>query len=379
VSPPEVLIELGSALAELGDLTRADTVLADAMAAASRAGDVPLANRAALERSFVRVLVDPGYEARRVGEVAEAAIPIFEQAGGDLGMVAALTRIAEAHWDECRFAVMEAVLRRALEHATRAGHRREVTRIVGMLSWAIAIGPRPAGDAVFHCEEIRRQARDRPHLEAWTASMLAILEAMRDRADDARRLYRGSLDVLEDLGLMIHLASAHMCAGMAELVLEDFEAAEREFGLGYALLEEIGERAQLSTMAAFRARALISCDRFAEAERYIAVSRDAASEDDLASQVLWRGAQARVAAARGATGEAERLARAANALAAESDFVSMRADVLVDLAHVLRGTRPEEAHAAAAQALALHEAKGNLASARSARALLVDWAAGQPA
>jgi len=373
--PAEVLLELGSAFAAMGDLLRADAVLADAMTAASEVGDRRLASRATLERSFVRVLVDPSYDAHRVSEVAEAALPIFEAAGDDLGIVAALTRIAEAHWDECRFAAMEAVLDRALQHAARAGHRREVTHILGLLSWAITIGPCPVVEAITRCEQIVGQARDQPQLKAWTASMMAILEAMRDRPDAARSLYRDSHAVLADLGLTIHLASAHMCSGMAELKLADLGAAEREFRRGCALLEEIGERAQLSTMAAYLARTLVASGRFDDAARQIEVSREASSDDDLASQVLWRGSQARVLAARGDAAEAERLAREASGLAATSDFVTMRADVIVDLAHVLHGTRPAEAHAALDDALALYEAKGDVASATAVRDLADEWEA----
>jgi class 3 adenylate cyclase/tetratricopeptide (TPR) repeat protein len=376
---PEMLIELGSVLVETGDLTGSDAVFAEAAEAASGAGDVRLANRATLERSFVQVLVDPAYDSDHLREIAEAAIPAFEEVGDELGVATALTRVAEAHWDRCHFAAMEVVLEKALVHATRAGDEAEIVEILGLLSWAVVVGPRPVTEAIPRCREILERAREQPRLEAWTESMLAVLEAMRGQSEVARALYRNSQQVLANLGLKIHLASAHMCAGMAELVMSQPVAAEREFRRGYALLDEMGERAQLSTMAAFLARALIAQGRYGAAEPLTVVSEEAASDDDLASQVLWRGARAQICAARGELEHAERLARAAVDLARSSDFLNIPADVLMDLARVLRVARPDDAEAAIGEALSLYEAKGNMVSAAEARALRLEWGAASTA
>ena len=66
--------------------------------------------------------------------------------------------------------------------------------------------------------------------------------------------------------------------------------------------------------------------------------------------------------------EAEKLAREGVALAADSEFVVLHADVLLDLAEVLRlAGRAEDAAEVTAEAVGLYERKGNVASARSAR------------
>ena len=65
------------------------------------------------------------------------------------------------------------------------------------------------------------------------------------------------------------------------------------------------------------------------------------------------------------------LAREAVALAERTDFPTVRADALLDLAAVLDGAAAE---AAARQALALYEAKGDVVSAARARARLADTA-----
>ena len=81
--------------------------------------------------------------------------------------------------------------------------------------------------------------------------------------------------------------------------------------------------------------------------------------------------RAKVLAGCGQTSQAESLAREAVALAAESDFLVLRGDTLMDLAEVLRLVgRPSEAVPAVEEALRLYEQKGNTVSAARARALL---------
>ena len=84
-----------------------------------------------------------------------------------------------------------------------------------------------------------------------------------------------------------------------------------------------------------------------------------------------RGVPARLLARRGRMEEAERLARDGVALAADSEFAVLHADVLLDLAEVLElAGRSEEARAATAEAVSIYERKGNVAAARNARRLV---------
>ena len=95
------------------------------------------------------------------------------------------------------------------------------------------------------------------------------------------------------------------------------------------------------------------------------MSREAAADEDLSAQAFGRGLYARILADRGRYREAEELARSAAALAAQTDFLSDHADILLELSHVLAATgQVAEAHFAATQALALYERKGNLPGAR---------------
>jgi tetratricopeptide (TPR) repeat protein len=95
---------------------------------------------------------------------------------------------------------------------------------------------------------------------------------------------------------------------------------------------------------------------------------------------LWITARARVLARLGETDDAVRLAHEAVASVAGIGDITLQADTLRDLAEVLRARGDLEAAAAAlAEAIALHEEKGNVLPAERCRELLAKIpAGGQP-
>jgi hypothetical protein len=153
------------------------------------------------------------------------------------------------------------------------------------------------------------------------------------------------------------------------LIAGEPDLAAADLRRGYAALEQMGEQAQLSTMAALLARAELFSGQPEEAERLTRVSEETAAVDDIVSQAMWRGTRARLTAAED-DASAEQLARAAVALAEETDFLELQADTLLDLADVL-GKRGDVENAAATtgQAADRYAAKGDVVSARRARAL----------
>ena len=365
----EVTLDLGAALREGGEAARADDVLAEAQALAADAGDERLLLRVELERSALRLYLDRRVEARHVLEIAERATPVFEASGDEPGLLRAWVLVADAHWSRSRYGIMEDVLERAHGYAKRAGDRRAMSWVLGTMCRVALVGPTPVDDAIRRCLAIREQNPGDPTLQPVIDSMLAVLEAMRGRFDRAREDYRRSDSASAELGLNVQDASLRMYAGWAELIAGDAAAAERELRIGYGALERMGERSYLATTAAFLARALLAQGRVDEAERLTRVSEEAASEDDIVTQAMWRGTEARVLAMRG-EGDAERLARDSVELSLEMDSLNFQADVLVELAETLRLLdRPEEAADAAEQAVGLYEAKGNVVSARAAGAL----------
>jgi Flp pilus assembly protein TadD len=145
-------------------------------------------------------------------------------------------------------------------------------------------------------------------------------------------------------------------------------AAEERLRLGYRRLQEMGERALLATTAAMLAQAIQAQGRHQEAESFCLVSERTAAAEDIPTQLVWRSVRAKLLGREGRVGEAETLAREAVRLAEPTDLLTMHADALVDLAEILglRG-RSAVADAAARQALALYQRKGDRASPARAR------------
>src|SRR5262249_5799174 len=136
----------------------------------------------------------------------------------------------------------------------------------------------------------------------------------------------------------------------------------------YARLQGMGEAGFLSTFAGYLAHALYALGEYEEALQFSRLSEGAASPDDVASQMLWRSARAKLLARHGDLDRAETLAREAVVLGERTDLLNTQADALSDLAEalVLAG-RPEDALAALEEAAQRYEQKGNLPSLERAR------------
>ena len=226
------------------------------------------------------------------------------------------------------------------------------------------VGPRPVADAIEVCRGILERGHGSAGVEGHVNLVMAVLEAMMGRLEEARRLYTDTTRILEDRGLTTFLASLRMYPGMVELIGGDYESAERELRLGYDELAAVGHSAFLSTTAAFLAKPLYELGRHEEALEMTQASEDAASPDDIASQVIWRGTRAKILAHRGDPATATELANEAVELLRETDLVNTRADAYSDLAETMRLVgRDDEAAAAQARALEVYAEKGNIASA----------------
>jgi class 3 adenylate cyclase/tetratricopeptide (TPR) repeat protein len=367
----EVLIDLGAALGETAELRRAGAVLEEAIAAAERTGRVSLADRARVELSYLRLHLDPSYSMDEAAAVAERASRVFEQSGDDLGLSRALQHLALVHWARCRLGDMERVLERALVHAERAGDERGVSEILDGLCRATLLGPNRVEIGIRRCEETLGRARTDLRLEATANQVLAMLLSMQSRFEEARSLLRRASASFGELGLTVRRATVATYAAFVELYANDPRAAEEWLRDAYEALERMGERSRFSTVAALLAQSLSAQGRLEEAEACAAASEEAASPDDVVSQVIWRIARAKVLLARAQVEEAVALSRAAVDLASGTDFPNLQGDALVGLADALQASgRRDEARDCLVAAAGLYAAKGNDVSAATLEARL---------
>jgi DNA-binding SARP family transcriptional activator len=367
----ELLADLGEALRDEGDLQRADRTLGEAIEEACALNEEALEWRTRMVRLKVQNQLDPDLTTHDLESVAERGREVLARHGDDGGLARAWWMLAWITWLRCRAGEAEAALTHTIEHARRAGALRVEASGLNLLLGSGLFGPLPVDEAIRRCEEVLTHPNEQQRIEASACRALAVLRAMKGDFDDARALVGRDRAILEELGLGFQAAAATEGYGMVELLAGDPHAAERELRRGYEALQGMGEAPAFANVTAILAQALYAGGRYSEALRFSEMSQEAAADDDLSAQILWRGPRAKVLARRGRNKQAETLAGDAVAFAAQTDFLNQRGDALLDLAEVRRlDGRMAEARTAAEDAVTLYEAKGNVVSAARAKVLL---------
>jgi class 3 adenylate cyclase/tetratricopeptide (TPR) repeat protein len=366
-----ILHDLGNAV-EWMDVNEAFAAFDGAVEAAAEAGDRSRELLARIRRSSVQMLADPhGKSTEEFRSEVDEAAREFETLEDEVGLATVWNEIVGVEWMPCRFERAERAARRALEHARRSGDDRLVTRALPPMIGAGAFGVAKPEEGVRTLDGLRDDLSRSRVLEGFDLAVRGFYAAMEGSFDEARRLIGLAIEIAEALGQRFVTAANLDQLGEVEMRASDRAAAERAYRRSYEMLDEAGDEGHKSTAAANLARALCGLGRFDEAERYAAIARSVAAEDDLASQVIGRQAQALVLAARGELEEAERLSREAVRMYADAECPNFQGDAWMDLAQVLRvAGKPIEAEQAAREALALYERKGNRPSSAATRTFL---------
>ena len=362
------LPELGYALFEIGDVDKASAVLGDARARARAAGDRRLEWRIAVTRARIEMYRDPeGIDLNDLGAETETAIEVLGELGDQAGLARAWMVLSDVHWSQGRLRETSDAATQAAANARSTGNRREVGWALGQNALCAIHGPMPVAEGLSWLERLLRAEPENRTLDANLSGFVTVLEAMSGRFDEARKHIQQTRALARDLGLMWQAAVQELLSGYVELLAGDPVAAERDMRTAEQAFRAIGEGWFLSTVAVDLPRAVYEQGRYDDAFALLETI-DETPAPDREWQIKRTGVPARLLARVGRLDEAEKLARAGVALAADSEFLGLHADVLLDLAEVLLlAHRSEDAAAAAAEAVSLYERKGNVASARRAR------------
>jgi tetratricopeptide (TPR) repeat protein len=364
-----LLLELSDALAELGELRRAQELLRTLLQEV--AADELLRARARIQLWEIRSSSEnvAGWKAEATRDLLEATA-LFRRNHDHLGLAKALNLEALIDEYDYRFGESAAALESALEHARRAGDEKEETKIFYAYVRSSLFGPVHVDEALSRYAQFRARFPDNRLVEANCLRGMALLQAMKGRFEEALALLGRYGELLADLGLGLG-ASKSLTPGMVEMLIGDYQAAERTFRKSYDELGRAGERNTRAITAAYLARALYEQGRQDEAHEMTKVSEELAPEDDFTTMIEWASVRAKVLARRGEGAEADLMTRRVVALAAETDELETRATTLLDRAEVLRVLgRAEDATPCIEEALALYERKGDIASRARARAML---------
>ncbi|HET9322728.1 MAG TPA: adenylate/guanylate cyclase domain-containing protein [Gaiellaceae bacterium] len=339
----EILPILGSALMRTGDFVRAERALDEALESAKAAGDRRLELRTLIEREFFRAFTRPEESPDDIVAVADAAIPLLEELGDDIGLAKAWWLKSEVHLNAFRWGPRTEHLERALEHARRAGDAGEQAAIAAQLAQAVYYGPAPVPAAIDRCERLLRDVPPTRSLRASVIGVMAGLRAMQGDFDEARRLHEEAREIWRELGHRFRIAMRSLMAADIEQLAGEAQEATAVLRWAYGELTAMGAQSVIPPISAFLAEALCEEGQLEEAEQFARQAQGGATPVDVVAQVMWRVALAR------ATADVD-LAREAVSLAEGTDSPDLKA----------------RAYAAAGdfgRARQEYEAKGNLAAA----------------
>src|SRR5439155_2714722 len=182
----ELLCDLGLALLEAGEYSRADTILAEATRAAEVSGNSRLKGHAIIASLRVRLQTHPEGVVEEAAHETEWIIPLFERIEDHRGLSRVWNLLAWGHQFGLRAAERLEALERALEHARRAGDRREEVDCLFFLTSPPMRGPMPVSQALPFLDAIQEQARGDLKVESGVLWSRAMLEGMRGRFPEGR-------------------------------------------------------------------------------------------------------------------------------------------------------------------------------------------------
>jgi tetratricopeptide (TPR) repeat protein len=366
-----VLPELGYALFEIGEVDEASAVLAGARERARADGDRLVEWRVTITRPRIEMYRDPReIDLDALTVETETAIDALGELGDETGLARAHMVLSDLHWSKGRLRETIDAATLAADYARRAGNRREVGWALGQNALCAIHGPMPVPEGLAWLERLLQGEPENRTLDANLSGFVTMLEAMSGRFDDARRHISESRALARDLGLIWQASVQELLSGYIELMAGDPVTAERAMRDAADGFREIGEGWFLSVTAVDLLRAVYEQGRYEDAFALLDTI-DETPAPDCEWVIKRRGVPARLLARRGEFAEAEKLAREGVAIAADSEFVVLHADVLLDLAEVLQlADRPDEAREATDQAVGIYERKGNVAAASTARSLV---------
>jgi class 3 adenylate cyclase/tetratricopeptide (TPR) repeat protein len=367
-----LLEDLVEALNEAGDMQRAESLCAEALALAQDEGDERVRARADVIRLRLALQNDPSVLAA-LGDESPRLLEVFERVGDDIGLMKSWRLVGVVNWARCQAEGKREASLRSLRYAQRVGSHREEILCLDTLATCLDLGPTPVDQAILEIQQSLTRCESDRSIHADISSNLAVLIAMTGDFSRARDLWARSREVFEDLGALISAAEISQTAWRIEMLADDFDAAERVLLRDYAFLVDLGDRWGLPTNAAMLARSVYAQGRLEEAASYADASEQIADPDDVITQIFLGRVRGLLAASQGHTESAERFGDEAARLAATTDFLMEHGDTLVDLAEIRRLCgHPEGAMKAAHEALGLYERKGSTVAVEKTKKKIAD-------
>ena len=363
-----IACDLTYILAEAGALTEAEEVVQDALPAA----DPVLRARGRLAEVEVKTFVDDALAAGWRDSSRSEALAVLEAAEDDIGLARYWWGMGWDSWAGCR---AEEALDRwecGRRHAEAAGDRALARELESRLTSCLVLGPTPVAEALRRAEAFLRLADDAPLLEAYALQAVGMLRAMDGQVDEGRELVRRGWRTIRDAGHLLNAAGNAQRFAFVERRAGGPDIEQRIEGIlreGFEQLQRLDDRSFLPTVALDLAQCVMRQGRVEEAEMLCALARERTVPDDTINFVYLDIVEAHIAAGEGRLEESERLARRGVELADTTDFFTVRGmRTRGSLAEVLwLAGKQEQAATIASEAIAFHEAKGDVTGVAALR------------
>jgi class 3 adenylate cyclase/tetratricopeptide (TPR) repeat protein len=366
---PALLVGLGEALHAAGEIERAGSVLEEAASLANAAREEHVEWLARIELAATRLETESGGPEAALRE-AEAALAARRSVHDPELLARAWDLIATAHNWRGQVAEWQRASERAVTHAREASDLALEVQIATHSAGPIVYGSVTVDEGLRYADDLHVRLGHVPEIQGLTAHVRAHMRARLGEFDGAFDDVNGWRHHNRELGQEVMYARTAGCAWDVCLWAQDWARGEEVLRESYEMLERMGMKIDLSTIAAHLGEAVLRQGRLDEAERCSVESEELGASDDLYNEMSWKRLRADVLAARGDLVGARALARQAVESAAGVGFLDDVALAWLDLSRILGAAGDPEARAAATEALSLFERKGNLVGAGWAREAL---------
>jgi class 3 adenylate cyclase/tetratricopeptide (TPR) repeat protein len=313
----------------------------------------------------------PFLEERLPGIITELA-----RGGDDAGLAQAYITGSMVHGTRSQARLAERELRKASEHARRAGARPLLGRSLASLVSTLVWGPAPVAEMRLRRAELGQEDAG-PQLDALKYYLDSEIARMEGRFADARTAFAENVARLEALGID---PASRGFGGIPVVIEWDAEQLDACLALLSAADEHLArsdERGFRSTIVCQRALVHERLGNLAQAEADAALGLELGGPHDIANFGFAGPAQARVHARRGDLATAESIALHSVRSADTTDYPLPRGLARLGLAEVLwTAGRRDEAVEQAGHAVEIWTAKQHVGMLAYARAHLERYEAG---
>jgi class 3 adenylate cyclase/tetratricopeptide (TPR) repeat protein len=304
----------------------------------------------------------------------DAARDVLEEAGDHLGLAQYWRADGWTHWGRCRATDAKEAWERGIAHATQAGVSRLETELEHLVLSCVLLGPTSVLDALERAQRVLESARGSALREAGPLRVLGALLGMQGSFDDGRDLIRAARATWRDAGLFSSAAGMAMTEAALERRAGKRDAQERLLREGLEELEGLGDRYFLPTIELQLAEVLLErVGSEVEIESLCATARERTLSEDLVNFVYLDGIGGLLCARRSQCSQGARLARRCVEAADAMDHFDAISFARLLAAETLELCEEhDEAAVLAEGAVAVHEAKGDVAGAAWARSRVRD-------